>query len=215
MDIPRFIVLLSPITALIAFVTGVRLYRFQSREMKLLVLYIGLALATEILLAVVGRQSIDNNWVSHPYTIIEYGILTYVFSRWQRSDLLRRVLVWSIFLFVVVEIGAVLFYENIRQFDSTSRTVEGIVFIGVAAFTLYGISRDETTIPLRDPRFWIAMTVLFYFAGTTVIFAVFSALIKIPSDQTKVIWLLLLALNPISYLLYARSFVCSSPKAIS
>lgn len=142
---------------------------------------------------------INNIWLFHLFTPLEYGILVMVFSYWQKEPLLRLVLRLSIPLFVLICLVNKLFLENLVSFDNFTVSLESSALIMISVFTLFSLYRDNSGLISKDPRFWITVAVLIYFAGNLPTFA-FANIIAL--------WSIHSILNITSNILFSGGFLC-------
>ena len=142
---------------------------------------------------------INNIWLFHLFTPLEYGFLVMVFSYWQKKSLLRLVLRLSIPLFALICLVNKLFLENLVTFDSFTASLEGSALIMISVYTLFNLYRGNSGPISKDPRFWITVAVLIYFAGSLPTFA-FANIIAL--------WSIHNILNVSSNVLFTGGFLC-------
>ncbi len=203
--------IISILSQIIPFASGLFVFRFLSGEMKVLLVYFGLGLFVEVISSYLGLNNIHNLWLFHFFTIIEYGLLMWVFSAWLKSQTLKRILRISIPLLSLVGIIAMFFLEGIHQFNAYSRSVASLILVAASAFILFELSMESFNSVLRQPRFWIASAALLYFAGSLVLFAlsnVLLVLLKWDIERVRTVFAVYTIINMITNLIYAGGFLC-------
>jgi len=146
-----------------------------------------------------AANRINNIWLFHLFTPLEYGFLVMVFSYWQKESLLRLVLRLSIPLFALICLLNKLYLEDLSRFDNFTTTLDGSALILISVYTLFGLYRDNSGPISRDPRFWITVAVLIYFSANLPLFA-FANIIAL--------WSIHHILNIASNILFTGGFLC-------
>lgn len=204
--------LVSALSVLIPSAASIYFFRSASRDMRFFALFIILSLISSLAVTTLAIYQVNNLWLFHAFTPIEYGLLIYVFSFWQ-SQSMARILKWSIALFFLVWIGTILL--QIEQFDHfyhPTRSLSTIILTIISLYTLIRISIQGENLIFRDYRSWIILGVLLSFTGTAIIFDL-SDLALIRS-----VWTIHSILNVTGNLCFACAFLFvhspSDPKGI-
>lgn len=205
----RIVSVLSQIVVLAA---GLYARYSLAREMKILILYFGVALLADVAGISLSMKGINNLWLFHFFAIFEFGFLIYIFSIWQRNLFLKKILKFSIPLFAVMGIIVTLVLENIQQFNSFSQPVASLALVGVAAYTLFELNKESFNSVFRQPRFWIGAGVMLYFSGTLVLFSLGNVLLDASAQWAKTIFILSVIMNIVANLLYTGGFLCQVQK---
>ena len=193
-------------SALIPFMIGLILYKNLNTAMKFVLLLFGVGL----LIDAVGyylyffTQFTSNIWFYHFYTLIECGLLLYIFSHWQKTIKMKRILRMSIPGFAVIWMGAKLFCEDFNQWDNYTSSLEGLLLVGVSFRTLYVVNTEQVKTVFQEPRIWISAAVLIYFSANLVTFALGNIIVNWGFHHAVV--------NIIANLLYAGGFLCLRPR---
>lgn len=176
--------------------------------MRLLYIFIGIAFICELLSAYLGSRGINNLWLMLLFTMLEYVFLVMVFSHWQANVRIRKTLLISIPVFLLVGISMMVSIERMSQISSISRSIEGVLLIMIASYTLFKIQARSEMPLLRNESFWVSIAVLIYFLGTIIFFALSDLLRTLPPEVLGVVAIGYTSINVLSYVLYARGFVC-------
>ncbi len=199
---------MSVVSQTIPLASGLYIFGRLSSEMKILVAYFGVALMADLVGTYLAAQNINNLWVLHIMTIIEFGFLMWVFSCWQNNRMLRRILRMSIPLFSIVGIIAMFFLEGVGEYNTLSRSVECLILVAASAFALFELSKESFSSVFNQPRFWVGCAVLIYYASTLFFFSLSSALLEWSAERRAVVFDFHTFMNVIANLIYAGGFVC-------
>ncbi len=199
--------IISGLSSLLPLIIGLHLYRRLNIEMKILTILFTFILIVEILGFYLSFIGINYIWLIHLYTLLEYSLLMLIFSYWQKNNVLKRNLRLSIPFFTFIWIGAKVFMENLNQWDNYTASLECVLLVGVSAYTLFELSKDNTITIYKVPRFWVSGAVLIYFAGNLMVFSLINIII--------ITWPIHSALNIISNLCYTGGFLCLIPRRLN
>ena len=195
------------LSSLTALATGLFTFRFLSKEMRILVFYIALAIIGEIVTAVLAKKGINNLWSIHIFTFVEYFFYAMVFSYWQKNLMFTKILRRSTLGFFFLGIVLMLSVEDLSSFNNYTKPIECILLIAISAYTLLEISKEYATL-LEDPRFWICIAVLLYVSSTLILFALSNTLIGFPRQILQGVWSIYIVMNMVVYFLFAKGFLC-------
>lgn len=177
-------------------------YRRLKLEMKLLLALMVITIIVEgfsLYLALNGRNT---NWIHHIYLPIEYGLIGLIFSRWQKTTFDRDGILFSIPLFIVVNIISVIAFHNPDQLNALTTSLSCILYAAISSYTLYRLQQDDSGSLYRDCRFWVSSALLLYSAGALSFFA-FGKLFPSP-----IIWYAHAGVNIVVYITFAVGFLC-------
>lgn len=161
----------------------------------------------------------NNNPVSHFYTIFEFALFVSVFY-FGVLDLLTQQQYLSLLIgFTLIEIANMLFFQNLWQPNSLTRSLESILLIGLALWYYHlTLQRLDTPSLGQSFAFWYASTILLYFVANLLLFIYLSPIIGINWEDEvdvsifRVIWSMFTFMNLIMYLLFTIALLCKEPK---
>lgn len=205
------IFIMSVVSQIVPLASGLYVWGHLSSEMKLLVAYFGLAFIADLVGSYLAAHSINNLWVLHIMTIIEFGFLMWIFSCWQNNQMLRTILRMSILLFSIVGIVAMFFLEDVLEFNTSSRSVASLILVAASAFTLFELNKESFSSVFNQPRFWVGSAALLYFAGTLFFFALGNVLVGWSVERALAVFDFTTIINIIANLIFAGGFVCQYP----
>jgi hypothetical protein len=203
-----FLRLLTMVSSAVPLVVGLFYYRRLMREMKILVLYLSISFIFELSLFLLGLLGINNLWMVQVWTIIEYIFIVVLFSYWMKVGKIRMVLIYSVIPFIIFYIIDVALLSEVDKFNSYSRSVECLIFSGVAGYALYDLSKTHTGSLWQNFRFYLILAVFLYFTGSLMIYALSNLVIEYAFNIALPFFMIPLVLNSISYFLYAGGILC-------
>ena len=202
----------SAFTCIIPLIVGVRKYRELDHGAKLLTINLLIVLCAEIVsyILLVGYKTfaISTQIVYSIYTPVEFALFILMFRHWHDDTSVRKLLVVSIPVFLLLWIGGqlLLAYQGESMKGQVGLAdyllpVESLILIIVAIGTLVKLIRDETTPVINSPAFWITAAVLFYFTGNLFVFTFQSIILE--DTLMKQFWYLHSTMNFVKYGLFA------------
>jgi hypothetical protein len=172
--------------------------------MRILLILISFSLLIGLSLKEVSIFFGSNIWVFHLITLIEYVMLSYMFSFWQRVPAIRRTILGSIPVFALIWLFAKLSIENFSHLDNYTMVLSSVLLTGISSYTLLSLLGEETIPALsRTPQFWVATGVLIYYAGNLFMFAL---------PESLNYWFIHNLISSLSNLLYLGGFLCLLPR---
>lgn len=180
-------------------------YYFEklSRELKVLLALLSLALVISLLLTPIGRIWGNNLFLFHFYTLIEYSLLAFLFSYWQTRKSVSRVMRISILVFTLIWVLFKFSIEGFSSMNNYSQSLANLLLSGMASYTLLSLLSEKVDSIYSEPKFWVSSAVLIYHAGNLFLYA-FPAGIAI--------WSIHNLINIISNVFYVGGFLCLRPR---
>ena len=130
-----------------------------------------ITLFIEFIARVLFERGMNNMFLFHLYTFVEFGFVSAIFYLLSRSEAWKKLILIVSSLFVVFSILNLLFFEGIEQFNSNQRYFECIsVFVYCVGYYLGVLRSSESFFLEREPMFWLTSGYLLYFSGTLFLF---------------------------------------------
>lgn len=187
---------------------GLLFRRAWSKDVRILVLYLGVTILFNAAMVFVALNKMTNLWLMHLYTPVQFGLLMWLFSHWQ-SPSLRRIFLLSIPAFGGIWLITMLLFESFNHFNSYTRPFEALILLLVSSFTLLSITRENFDSLFRLPSFWISSGTLIYFAGMIVLYAVSNVLLEHSVDTLRILWVPIQStVALLTNLLFMGAFLC-------
>lgn len=189
-------------------VVGIVRYRKVRQEMKVLVWFFILSLVVDIVTLVLTLNGVNNHLVYHMRTPIEYIVLAYALSCWQRTPGRTKIVLSSILLYLTIWVIAKFSLEDLHYFDNFSRSVSSLFLVLLFSRMLYELFRDRLEGILQDFRFWVVCAVLLIHATGVVLFATSNVVMNMPFEKMEILWKLHWSASIVASVCYIRALTC-------
>ncbi|MFQ5631910.1 MAG: hypothetical protein ACE5I1_24325 [bacterium] len=126
-----------------------RLHGYQ----RLLVIFFAMSAIFDIITSFMADSGIHNLWLVNIFFLMEYCLLTLIFSFWQSRNKIKFLLRASILFFFLIWSIKNIYYGEIFTFDSLSYSVSSFMLALIAIYTLISMQKDESHHNLSDPNF--------------------------------------------------------------
>ena len=156
--------------------------------MKILLVLVSLSLLFGILLYPIHAIWGSNLYVFHFFTLLEYSLLTFIFSKWQKIEWFKKALRISILIFAVIWILSKLWIEDFSSTDNYTSSIANTLLVGISAYTMLSLLQDNIETLFMEHRFWISSGVLIYYGGSLFTIALSNALQSITKTEATVMW---------------------------
>lgn len=195
---------------------GVGMRRWVSLPLatRLVVVFVGVALAADVGQLIIGRVFRMNNlWIGHAMIAIQTPLLLMAFADWADSAALRRGIRMAALLSVAGWIILTLAIETPGRFARVTAPLQAALFCIAASIVLIRRGLSTELSPSRADWFWISIGVLMLYGAT----AVYQPLLDLFTTRgiTAIpAWTVLKALTVLTVLaniLYARGVSLSAP----
>jgi hypothetical protein len=155
---------LATLSLLLPILAARRRWPELSRAQRAFLAYLVLELVTELICFVLGREGRNNHWVTYALIPVETALLVATFARWQIDRTMRRLL-WvaapAMLLFWIPPLAG---WENVTGFSLEIDSIQGIICLAIAAYTVVRRALDTTTDVVLHDWFFIGSGVMLYFA---------------------------------------------------
>lgn len=152
-------------------IIAIFLFRKQKNALKILSAFLLLSLLLQFLIIYLNVQHKNNLYLFHIYTPIEFSTLSILFYLTSLRRSSKSIVVVICAMFITFCIVSAFFLQPLKDFNSISRGVEGILAIGLCTYFFYELFVAEESIDiLKFPFFWLFAGWLIYFAGTFFLF---------------------------------------------
>lgn len=140
--------------------------RRQSLPMPLrwMCTYLALTVIEDLFMIYWSRGGRHNLWIMNLYTPFEAAMLGMMYVGWQLRERWRATIYAATTLFVVFWLVMIMTVEPITEFSRFTKSVESLLVIAVAAWTLVQRSRHTAAPLTAHVWFWVSVGTLLYFA---------------------------------------------------
>ena len=191
------------ITVLIV-ILGTKRYHILPREMKYLYWFFVFDVTFSILGSILGKMSINNHWIGQFETPIMYGCYVWVLTAWIERPALRKIMLYSVPVIVLLWGVSSMNLEVWKTFDVFSFPLVYTLLLLQAMITLYFITQDTSLPIMLQSRFWVCVGLMLSCIGT-IPALVFAKQLLIVSPDTLI--LVLIIRNFISIVAYSSYVV--------
>ena len=161
------------------------LVRRKTQYVPLFVALLATAVLTEFFAAIIHR--VDDtpesyNLVYHLYVMIDYSITMLIFGHFIVSEKLKKVLRWSITLFLAICLFFV-FKDTFYSHPGVSLNISGTVVILLSVYTLFQIRPHEHQNIFQQPIFWFCTGWIIYYAMTYIFNFLYDYLREVQGEE--------------------------------
>jgi hypothetical protein len=208
--VQELILMLSVASDPITFLCGLYYWRKLSRELTILLFYVGLSCLSDFLQMFLGIHHIQNIWISHFYIPLQYAALAAIFSSWQTVPLVRKLLLASIPLIVALACVSIWIGGSLSRFDTYSNSLSGLFILMAAVYTLFELNLGSTESITGKPAFWVCLGAIVYFGATLFLYCLANSVVLLPNDFGKSVFIINALSSMFANGLYFTAFVCSA-----
>lgn len=195
---------------LLPLVYGMVRYRRMDYSLRLFLLYFAFSLALTFVMTILALQRINNLWVANTSPMIYAVIILWMFSLWQRSRWLTKVLRACIVAYALVWFTEVVVLDGWQEFTVVTLPLQGYIFLTVSCLTIYQLNKDVEQ-PLLDlPQFWISAGFILFYGGMILITLVSNRLLQISEETLRQALLIQPTLSLIAHLLFTGGLRCQT-----
>lgn len=146
-------------------------------KIRYVIALLGVMILVQVYAEYLNLRNINNLYLYHILTPVEYTVLVVIFAYNIHSGFIKRLLLYSIPVFVLL---AFVFYktEGAKASNDYASALEGIVLTLTALTSLREMMMYATQIRInKSPFFWFATGTLFYSVGNLLILGMLNYLI--------------------------------------
>jgi hypothetical protein len=177
-------------------------------ELKILGAYFVVCLIAGLFEILLASKGINNLWIFHYFTPIEYALLMFMFYSWNQRSPVGKLILYSIPIFIGLWLMGSFWLANPADTFSYAYPVSEVLLVLVSSYTLIRIERLEKSSLLDMPEFWASSGTLIYFGGTIVWSSLNSPLLHTSLEIMRLAWSTQSVANILANLLYAGAFLC-------
>lgn len=207
-------ILVSALSSLIPILGGLFVTRWLVKEMRILFAYLIASFLVTVIMYLLAAKGINNLWLMHLFTPVQFGCLIWVFSFWATPSTHQRLFWWSIPSFFLVWAIGLFLIENINHFNSFTRPLEAVLLILASSYVLFQENVRDSGRTIRRPQFWVGSATVIYFTGMVILYSLSNVLLKDSIEILGLIWSpIQMVVNIAANCLYAGAFLCLRPRS--
>jgi len=125
----------------------------------------------ELFVELVSRAVSPNLFLMPIDTLVEFGLLAWMYRRAFRPSALSRWLPAVVAGFALASLPSYAQPANLLHFNTWQRFAESVLILGLVLLYFYRVIRELVIVHLeREPLFWVSVGLLLYFSGNVFIF---------------------------------------------
>ncbi|GAB2778823.1 hypothetical protein GCM10027275_22870 [Rhabdobacter roseus] len=145
--------------------------------------------------------------IFHGFTPIEYALLALYFAATIRNGRVKQLIYVSILLHVVLSVLNTIFFQPIQGVNSNSFLLMAFFLVAWALFYFYEMYLlDEPWTVYRNPDFWVATGVLFFYGGSFFVMGLIELVRRYDLELARQLYIINLILNMAYYSLLIVGF---------
>lgn len=172
LDVARTVIrTVSSWISIVPIVTGLWLWNKLSAAFRFIWLYCFLSLIVEQLLHYFARNGINNMPFFHFFPVVEFTLFV-LFYKYQLKEIVNtRHYIILPFLFVLITLINLFFFQGIFELNSNTTSVESVVLVLLTLYAFYLLVKNMSlTNHLFNRLFWVSSGILIYFSGLLLFF---------------------------------------------
>lgn len=181
----------------------------KDKALRVFPYLLSIALLSDIGTTILNHFKINYFILYHIYLPIEYTLLSLYFYFTIRNGVVKRAILYSIPLFIILSILFTLKIVVISKYPNFQTNIECLLLIIWATITIFTIEVKEDVSIVALPVFWISVGVLTYQCGVFPFTGVFNSLFEPKHVLFDKLRPYQIVLNYILYIFYSIAFLCS------
>ena len=179
-----------------------------NREMKILVLFLIIALGIDVISAMFIRDYSVMLGLMHIYIFIEFLFVMYIISFWQESHKMKKLFQTLLLLYILFWIIAKVTFEPLNGLYSLTASVSQVLLALSAGYTLFMVIGNRVQPLFSHQRFWVLLSFVIYYTGTLMLVALQGILVHYSTEDiflaVSINWSLKILFN----ILFTVGFLC-------
>jgi len=161
-------------------------YRQMPRFATWIFVYLVVSQMLNIIAIILGNNGITNLWLFHLETLVSTVLLMQFFGLIIRNRSVRMITIISLVAFPLFCIVNILFFEKWNQFNSNTRTAESFLLLPLSVFYWWRANDEDSDQSWGSiATNWIVTGIIFYFAGTFILFLLSNFILVGMSTESK------------------------------
>lgn len=142
-----------------------------NQSLKALTLYLIICLIIEFVSDVLWYDNINNLWLFHIFTLLEFTCFMYIFFQILKIEHKQKLFSVIILSFLIIFLVDIIFISGHLKMNELARNVEGFTFIVLSILYFKSLMKsNEHQSLLQKFSFWFSSAILLYFSGSLFIF---------------------------------------------
>ncbi|NQV37492.1 MAG: hypothetical protein HQ509_05730 [Candidatus Marinimicrobia bacterium] len=154
-----------------AFVLLFVTYKRHDKSLRILLYYFGIGIIFTLVEGLLAKQSINNLFMLHTFTLIEALLIGYVYYEWMSDMKIRKWYKTVLIVFGLLWFASKFTFENVMEFDNITATLEVGLLSLIILINIYKWLQQDIIPEFFSPQILISLGFLIQFTGSFVVFA--------------------------------------------
>jgi len=174
----------------------------ESSKIRILTLYLMLSMLALVTSFVFWKKSINNLPITHVFTLVEFLLLLWFFSKLLTGFISKRIFLLLGIFFLFFSLIDSFFLEDIYSFNSLGRSVEALIFIVLSFCWFLKLLKGEQSSSSSESEgiSYIVAGFFIYFSGSVMLFSFSNYINEMTHSLSLNIWSIHTFLLVIMYL---------------
>lgn len=174
---------------LIPILLGIIRFNHLKKIRRILLFLLCVELIVSVIAWYLWSQKSNNLPLLHLYTVLEFSGWALIYYYLFKGDKRQKIVIVVSILFVLFALINSLFIQKLLEFNSISRSTEGVLLIVYSTIYFSKLFKEKKIKKLEaEPSVWLNIAVLVYFSGSFLLFGFSNLLLSMNSYEIKEIW---------------------------
>jgi len=204
---------ISSFSVLVPAAVSIIKWKSLNHVLRLFSLYLVITALKESVCVYLALQSRHNVQVYNVAAILEYLIYFYLFYTEFTEKAFKRATMAMLAAVCVVYLADIIFINGIKGNNVYTSSIGAISITVLSLVYFYQLMiKTEHTSLTSVPMFWISTGLIFYYAGTTVLYGFADHYEALPAEQRAFLWRINSVLNIMLNVLFTIAILCKPSK---
>lgn len=199
---------ISIFSAVLPFAIGIYRWRYESRELRILVTYLFFCLTVDIL----SMWFIRNYWITlalmHLFFLIECIFILSIIICLQESTKNKKMFAMFLSAYVLFWLIAKLTFEPLNGLYSLTATISSVLLALSAGYTLFIVIGNRMQSLFSAHSFWILLSFIIIYAGTLILLSLQGILVNYSREDLFLVESINWSLKIVFNILVTIGFLC-------
>jgi hypothetical protein len=184
--------------------------RTQPFYMKIFLLFLAVTFAIESTMWVIAVYLHNRTtWLANIGLIIEFSFYGLFFYQVLRGVFIKNLIRVFLVTFPLFSIYNITLGQGLHVFNHHTFIFGGVMVVMLCVMYFYELMRSPSYVDIiREPVFWIATGVIFFYIGTLPYFGLINYLFKHFPEIAKSYFVIVKVLNILLYILFTIAYLC-------
>ena len=175
-----------------------------SLPLRLLVVWQMFSLGFTIVMTFLSLAGKNNLWLMNIATPVYTVLVMSMFAAWMPAGRLRKGILFLGILIIFSWVIEIFLFGSLFRFSIVSRPFMNVAIVTVGCISVYDDNRNDESLLVDQPRFWISSGLIIYYSGTLVVNILSDMLLRISEEALRNALLIQSGLSLVSSLLYTN-----------